>query len=242
MRNNKRKILITGATRGLGLACAQRLAADGFEVVATGRKLTPDLEALTRQASVQFHQLDLSHPETVREQVKGILKEAGPVWGLVNNAALGHDGVLATLHEAQIIELINVNLTSTILLTKYVVRSMLNLGSGNIVNIASIIASTGFNGLSVYAASKAGLLGFTKSLARELGRAQINVNCVSPGYMQTDMTSGLQGDKLESIKRRSPLGQLVEPADAAAMVVFLMSPDARSITGANFTVDAGSTA
>ena len=110
------------------------------------------------------------------------------------------------------------------------------------MNIASIIGFTGFNGLAVYAATKAGLLGFTRSLARELGKARITVNAVAPGYMQTDMTVGLQGDKLESIKRRSPLGRLATPDDAAGAVAYLLSADAASVTGTTMTVDAGSTA
>ena len=118
---------------------------------------------------------------------------------------------------------------------------MLNRG-GRIINVSSIIASTGFNGLSVYAASKAALEGFTRSLAREVGKANITVNCVAPGYMQTDMTESLQGEKLESVKRRSPLGKLATPDDAAAAVLYLLSQHAKSVTGTVLTVDAGSTA
>jgi 3-oxoacyl-[acyl-carrier protein] reductase len=114
--------------------------------------------------------------------------------------------------------------------------------SGRIINISSIIARTGFNGLSVYAASKAALEGFTKSLSREVGKAGITVNCVAPGYMQTDMTNSLQGDKLESVKRRSPLGRLATPDDAAGAVLYLLSGQAAAITGTVITVDAGSTA
>ena len=235
-------VVVTGGTRGLGLECVRRLSGEGFEVLALGRNLSDELQQLINDGPVTFHQIDLADPTTVRQSVKEILDKTGPIWGLVNNAAIGNDGVLATMHESEIIQLINVNLTSTIILTKYVIRSMLSNGSGNVVNISSIIASTGFNGLSVYAASKAGLIGFTKSLAREVGRAKINVNSVSPGYMETDMTSGLQGEKLESVKRRSPLGRLATTADAADMVAFLMGDQAKSITGANFTVDAGSTA
>jgi 3-oxoacyl-[acyl-carrier protein] reductase len=126
-------------------------------------------------------------------------------------------------------------------LTKYVSRSMLLNKGGRIVNISSIIASTGFSGLSAYAASKAALEGFTKSLARELGRVDITVNAVAPGYMQTGMTQSLGGEKLQSIVRRSPLRRLATTADAAGAVAYLMSPDAASITGTVLTIDAGST-
>jgi 3-oxoacyl-[acyl-carrier protein] reductase len=113
---------------------------------------------------------------------------------------------------------------------------------GRIINVSSIIADTGFSGLSVYAASKAALVGLTKSLARELGRAGITVNAVAPGYMETDMTQSLKGERLETIRRRSPLGRLATVSDVSAAVTFLLSDDAASITGITLTVDAGSTA
>ena len=161
---------------------------------------------------------------------------------MVNNAAIGHDGVLATMHEKDIFQLVTTNVTAPILLTKYASRSMLINGTGRIVNVGSIIGSTGFNGLSVYGATKSALSGFTKSLAREVGKANITVNTLAPGYMETAMTAGLQGDKLASIKRRSPLGRLANVDDAASAVVFLLSDAAASITGTTLTVDAGSTA
>jgi 3-oxoacyl-[acyl-carrier protein] reductase len=150
--------------------------------------------------------------------------------------------VLATMPNSSIDHLMRLNIQAPILLSKYLVRSMLLNRKGRIINISSIIAKTGFNGLSVYAASKAALEGFSKSLAREVGKAGITVNCVAPGYMQTDMTSSLLGDKLESIKRRSPLGKLATVDDAAAMVIYLLSERASAITGTVLTVDAGSTA
>ena len=164
------------------------------------------------------------------------------MWGLVNNAAHGTDGVLATLHEKDIAQLIRVNVEAPILLTKYLLRPMLMNRSGRIVNISSIIATTGFSGLSVYGATKAALAGFTRSLSREVGKVGITVNTVAPGYMETDMTSGLQGEKLESILRRSPLGQLAKAEDVAHAVTYLLSEKAANVTGSTITVDAGSTA
>ncbi len=240
-----KNVLVTGGTRGLGLAITRRLAHAGYHVIATGRKLSPELSALLGsqgEGKVSFHALDLGQTARLHEDVKAITAAHGHLYALVNNGALGHDGVLATMHESQIEELVTVNLTGTIILTKYAVRSMLlnGLKTGRIINVASIIASTGFNGLSVYAATKAGLVGFTRSLAREVGKAGITVNTLSPGYMETDMTSGLQGEKLESIKRRSPLGRLATVEDAAGSVEYLLS--ASGVTGINLTVDAGSTA
>jgi 3-oxoacyl-[acyl-carrier protein] reductase len=127
-------------------------------------------------------------------------------------------------------------------MAKYASRSMLLEGEGRIINIASIIGFTGFNGLSVYGATKSAMLGFSKSLSRELGKGGVTVNSIAPGYMQTEMTKSLSGEKLKSIERRSSLGTLVTVDDVAGSVVFLLSKDARFITGTTLTVDAGSTA
>lgn len=243
--SDKKTILVTGGTRGLGLAIVERLANDGFTVVATGRKPTPELDALIASGNVFFEPFDLGKHGEIHAFVLGVTARHGHLYGLVNNGALGHDGVLATMHDSQIDELIAVNITGTILLTKYALRSILMGGrerGGRVVNISSIIATTGFNGLSVYAATKAALNGFTRSLAREVGKAGITVNTVAPGYMQTDMTGSLQGEKLESILRRSPLGRLATVDDAAASVAWLVGPDAASVTGTTVTVDAGATA
>ena len=242
MKNSVKTILVTGGTRGLGLATSARLAAAGYRVIASGRKCTPELNKLTTAGSVFFEPLDLGDHALIHDYIKRVTLAHGHLYGLVNNAALGHDGVLATMHDSQIQDLISVNVTGTILLTKYAIRSMLLGRGGRIVNVSSIIAATGFNGLAVYAATKASLNGFTRSLARELGRAGITVNSVAPGYMQTDMTVGLQGEKLESVKRRSPLGRLTTIDDAAGVIEWLIGPNSASITGTTITVDAGSTA
>jgi 3-oxoacyl-[acyl-carrier protein] reductase len=237
-------ILVTGATKGLGLAICKRLLADNYHVVGIGRNVTADFEALQKQYGqrIAFEQFDFSRTNDIQNLVRNITKSHGAIYGLINNAALGHDGVLGTMHESQIRELITVNIEAPILLTKYASRSMLLKLQGRIINIGSIIASTGFNGLSVYGATKASLSGFTRSLARELGRANITVNTIAPGYMKTAMTEGLEGDKLESIKRRSPLGHLATVDDVAGTVSYLLSNDAKNITGTTITVDAGSTA
>jgi 3-oxoacyl-[acyl-carrier protein] reductase len=238
-------VLVTGATRGLGLAIARRLKTDGYTVVATGRKRTAELDSLMDEEGpgrAVFREFDLRETSAIRNFVKAAVAETGGLYGLVNNAAIGRDGVLATMHDSEIEELIRVNVLSAVLVTKYASRSMLLGGEGRIINVSSIIASTGFNGLSVYGATKAAMVGFTRSLARELGKANITVNAIAPGYMQTGMTGALAEEKLESIRRRSPLQRLVCVDEVAAAAAFLMGPEGSSITGTTITVDAGSTA
>ena len=237
-------VIVTGASRGLGLAICRQLLQQGFTVLALARTLSTDLNALTEQygSDLTFVSADLSDLDNIQPLCSELIKQHGRPYALINNAAVGYDGVLATMHNSEINSLLNLNIQAPILLSKYLLRPMLLNQSGRIVNISSIIARTGFNGLSVYAASKAALEGFSKSLAREVGKAGITVNCVAPGYMQTEMTSSLQGDKLESIKRRSPLGRLATPDDAASAVLYLLSEQAAAITGTTITVDAGSSA
>lgn len=236
-------IIVTGASKGLGLAICQRLLKERYKVIGIARNKSKIFESLEikHPEELAFFAYDFNNIKDIHELFKRITSEHGKIYGLVNNAALGHDGVLGTMHESQISELIRVNIEAPILLTKYASRSMLMKLRGRIINISSIIASTGFNGLSVYGASKSALNGFTKSLARELGKANITVNTIAPGYMETDMTNGLKGNKLESIKRRSPLGRLVTVDDVASSVAYLLSEDAKNITGTTITVDAGST-
>ena len=237
-------VIVTGASRGHGLAICRQLLQQGFTVLALARTLSTDLNALTEQygSDLTFVSADLSDLDNIQPLCSELIKLHGRPYALINNAAVGYDGVLATMHNSEITALLNLNVQAPILLTKYLLRPMLLNQSGRIINISSIIARTGFNGLSVYAASKAALEGFTKSLSREVGKAGITVNCVAPGYMQTEMTNSLQGDKLESIKRRSPLGRLATPDDAAGAVLYLLSEQAATVTGTTITVDAGSTA
>jgi 3-oxoacyl-[acyl-carrier protein] reductase len=240
----KKIVIISGATKGLGLAISSLLVESGYLVVGVSRNNTDEFNKLmtSEPDSVFFHSFDFSETKSISTLVKKIVKLYGRPYALVNNAALGHDGVLATMHEKDISELIKVNIEAPILLAKYVSRAMLLNREGRIVNIGSIIGSTGFNGLSVYGATKSALNGFSKSLSRELGKANITVNTLAPGYMKTNMTQGLKGDKLASIVRRSPLGRLASVDDAAQAVSFFLSDGAGSITGTTITVDAGSTA
>ena len=169
-------------------------------------------------------------------------KDVGPLYGLVNNAAVGFDGLLALMHNARIEQLVRLNTLSPIILTKYVVRAMLADGGGRIVNVASIVGFTGYSGLAVYAATKASMLGFTRSLAREVGRMGVTVNAVAPGFLDTAMTQGLDDEHRQQIARRSALRRLPDVDDVAHAVEFLLGDHAKSITGTVLTVDAGNTA
>ena len=241
---DRKTVIVTGVSRGLGLAIAQRLTRDGgYRVIGLSRTLSPSYENLMASAgdAVQFMSCDVGETEEIPALVSQIAKAHGPIWGLVNNAGIGTDGVLATMHKTDIESVLRVNLLAPITFAKYVSRTMLARRAGRIVNISSIIASTGFHGLSVYAASKAGLEGFTRSLSREVGKMGLTVNCVAPGYMETEMTGGLDDGKMASIRRRAPLG-LPETADAAGAVAYLLGPDGARVTGTVLTVDGGSTA
>lgn len=237
-------VLVTGATRGLGLAVTDRLLRDGYKVFACGRAQTEEIAALKTSypTMLDFFAFDLARTEEISAFVKMLTDANGHLYGLVNNAGAGVDGVLGTMHNADIERVMRVNAIAPIILTKYATRSMMLSRQGRVVNISSIIASTGFSGLAAYAASKAALEGFTRSLAREVGALGITVNAVAPGFMKTAMTDTLQGDKLNSILRRSPLKRLATTDDAASAVAFLLSKDAAAITGTVLTVDAGSTA
>lgn len=243
-----RNVIVTGGSRGLGLGIAGRLAVSGYSVIAVARKtsapLTAAIEAARRSTTgaLNFVACDLGEIDKIPDLVRGLRKQFGPIYGLVNNAAVGTDGVLATMHNSKIETLVRVNTLSPIVLTKYVVRQMMADGGGRIVNVSSIIGFTGYSGLSVYGATKASMLGFTRSLAREVGRLGVNVNAVAPGFMDTEMTQGLEGEQRAKVARRSALRRLPEVDDVANAVEFLLGEGGKSITGTVLTVDAGSTA
>ncbi len=248
MAEGTRSVLVTGGSRGLGLAIAQGLAGAGYGVIAVARKKSKEVTAAiaesarARQGALHFVPFDLGKIDEIPDFVRGLRKEFGPLFGLVNNAALGHDGVLATMHNSRIEELVRVNTLSPIVLSKYVVRAMMSEGAGRIVNVASIVGFTGYSGLSAYAATKASMLGFTRSLAREVGRLGITVNAVAPGFLATEMTHGLAGEQRQQVTRRSALRRLAEVDDVANAVEYLLSDKARNISGTVLTIDAGATA
>ncbi|PPD45836.1 MAG: 3-oxoacyl-ACP reductase [Methylocystis sp.] len=239
-----RNVIVTGGSRGLGLAISRRLVADGFHVIAVARRETDELREAVSQSdgALCFAPLDLSELDAIPDFVLRLKKEFGAPYGLVNNAGLGTEGLLGTMHNSQIEMLTRVNVTAPIILSKYVVRNMMSAGGGRIVNISSIIASTGYSGLSAYGATKAALVGFTKSLAREVGRMGITVNAVAPGFIETEMTASLDEGDRTKIAGRAALRRLAAPEDVGNAVSFLMDEKARNVTGAVFTIDAGATA
>lgn len=228
--------VVTGTSSGLGAEIARRLLAAGWTVIGIARRAASFDGAYTH---VQYDFADL---DGIHDLVRNIADTHGWPYALVNSAAVGNDGVLPTMHDTQIAETIRINLTAPILLTKYLSRGMLDRREGRIVNVTSVAASTGYRGLAVYSATKSGLEGFTRSLARDLGRRGITVNAVAPGFMHTEMTQRMEPGALETIARRSPLGRLPDTGSAAAMVQYLLGPEGADITGAVMTVDAGNTA
>jgi 3-oxoacyl-[acyl-carrier protein] reductase len=241
-------VLVTGGSRGLGLAIARTLAEAGYRVIAIARQESAELKAASAAlraqgpGAIEFRACDLSDVSQIAPLVRGIRADVGPIYGLVNNAGLGTAGVLGTMRDQEIERLVRLNTLSPLVLTKYVARSMMLERQGRIVNIASIVASTGYSGLSVYSATKASLVGFTRSLARELGQLGITVNAVAPGFIATAMTDELSAEEREQISRRSALKRMAEAEDVARSVEFLLGPGGRNITGTVLTVDAGNTA
>ncbi len=243
-----RNVIVTGGSRGIGLAICKQLAGAGYRAIAIARSATAELTAAQAEATasgngeIAFRVYDLSDIEGMAELVKTLRKSFGPIYGLINNAGIGTEGLLAVMPLADIEQLIRLNVLSPIALTRQVVRSMMSEASGRIINMSSIIGTTGYNALSVYGATKASMVGFTKSLARELGRAGITVNAIAPGFIETAMTEKLGDEKRAQIARRSALQRLAETEDVARAVEFLLGDGGRNITGTVMTIDAGNTA
>jgi 3-oxoacyl-[acyl-carrier protein] reductase len=241
-------VLVTGGSRGIGLAISRKLAGAGYNVIAVARRESDELKAATGEiikqgrGGLHFRAFDLAEVDTIPAFVKELRDEFGAIYGLVNNAGIGTEGLLATMHNTEIEALLRLNVLSPVILTKYVVRHMMANGAGRIINMSSIIASTGYNGLSVYGATKAAATGFTKSLAREVGKLGITVNAIAPGFIDTELTQSLSDDQRKRIASRSALRRLPEPDDVARMVEYLLGDGGRNITGSVMTIDAGNTA
>lgn len=239
-------VLLTGGTKGLGLAFVEALLAAGYAVATCARSAErgEGLDALVARFGTRltYSRLDVSDTDAVSDFVKQACADHGVKrpYAVVNNAGVARDGVLATLPSIEIRRMVDINLIGAMEMTRAAVQLMLRHGgTGRIINISSIIGSHGYNGLAPYAATKAGLDGFTRSLSREVGRRGITVNSVAPGYMETEMSSSLQPERRQQIIRRTPLGRLGRVEDVVPMVRFLLSPEAAFITGQVITIDGG---
>ena len=241
-------VLVTGGSRGIGLAISRKLATAGYNVIAVARRESDELREAIRETAdhakggLHFRAFDLSSTDAIPGFVKILRDEFGAIYGLVNNAGIGTEGLLATMHNTEIEALLRLNVLSPIILTKYIARHMMADGAGRIINMSSIIASTGYNGLSVYGATKAAATGFTKSLAREVGKLGITVNAIAPGFIDTELTESLPEAQRKRIAGRSALRRLPETEDVASMVEYLLGEGGRNITGSVLTIDAGNTA
>ncbi|MGY3264256.1 3-oxoacyl-ACP reductase FabG [Lysobacter sp. HA35] len=233
--------LVTGATRGIGAAIADELAAQGATVIGTATSESGAASIGERLASKggQGRVLNVTAPGAIEELVDAIAKDIGPISILVNNAGITRDNLLMRMKDEDWQAIIDTNLTSVYRSSKAVMRGMMKARKGRIVNIASVIGVTGNAGQSNYAAAKAGIIAFSKSLAREIGSRGVTVNVVAPGFIDTDMTRGLPEDAKKGMLDQIALGRLGEPADIARAVVFLAGPSASYITGETIHVNGG---
>ena len=230
--------IVTGGTRGIGLAISQSLIAEGYKVAAVYRSNEETAQQF-RDLGGYAIQFDVSNFQECQDSVAKIEEELGPVSVLINNAGITRDGVLHKMREEDWHKVIETNLTSCFSMSRAVVGGMRERGFGRIVNISSINGEKGQFGQTNYAAAKAGILGFTKALALETATKGITVNAICPGYIETDMTSAIKPEVLETIIKQIPAGRMGRPEEIAALVVFLASEKASFITGATLDANGG---
>jgi 3-oxoacyl-[acyl-carrier protein] reductase len=233
--------LVTGASRGIGAAIAQRLAADGARVVGTAttregaERITENLRKQGGRGAV----LDVASQESIDALLADIESREGAVGILCNNAGITRDSLLLRMKQDDWDAVLQTNLASVFRLSKAVLRGMMKARKGRIISITSVVGLMGNPGQANYAAAKAGIIGFTKSLAREVGSRAITVNSIAPGFIDTDMTRALSEEQRAALNAQIPLGRLGQPADIAAAVAFLCSPDGAYITGETLHVNGG---
>ena len=236
--------LVTGASRGLGAAIVHRLAKDGFLVLinfVSNEGQARELQNAIQQAGgkAELCGFDVSKSDQVDEKFEWIAKTFGPVAVLVNNAGITIDSLLMRMKDADLDKTLDVDLKGAIFCTRAATKQMMRARQGSVIQISSVVGESGNAGQSAYAAAKAGLIGFSKSVAKELASRQIRVNVVTPGFIETDMTGALTEVQKEAILRSIPLGFLGAPEDVAELVAFLASPVSRYITGQVIGVNGG---
>lgn len=236
-------IIVTGGSKGLGMGFVERFLQEGHNVFTYSRTETPFTKSMTDKYSSQFlwKSVDGKDFDGVEKFIKEVHDKTNRIDALINNAGMAVDGVLTLMKPEEISSLISLNLESCIRAARFAAKYMLVQQYGNIINISSIIGIRGYSGLAVYSATKAGLDGLTRALARELGGRGIRVNSVSPGYLETEMSSTLGDPQRQQIIRRTPLGRLGKVEDVTGVISFLISDEARFVTGQTIVVDGGIT-
>ncbi len=240
---DKKIVLVTGASRGIGRAIAESFGAAGAKVIgtATTDDGAENIDSYLQEAGATGvgRQLDVRDLDSCEKTLDGIEKEFGPIGVLVNNAGITRDNLLMRMKEEEWDDIMNTNLKSIFRLSKLVCRGMMKAKSGRIINITSVVGTMGNAGQTNYAAAKAGIVGFSKSLARELGSRNITVNCVAPGFIDTEMTQVLPEEQKKALTNQIPLARLGDVADIAGATLFLASDLAAYITGATLHVNGG---
>ena len=233
--------VVTGGSRGIGRAIAEALAEAGAHVAVVGRNGETAMAAAAELpgAGHAGYSCDVADSDSVTETVKAIEADVGPVAVLVNNAGITRDNILLRMKNEEFDEVINANLKGAFYFTRAVTRGMMKRREGAILNITSVVGITGNAGQANYAASKAGMVGLTKSVAKELASRGVRCNALAPGFIRTDMTAELGDAQVDALKAHIPLGALGEPADIAGVARFLVGDEARYITGQVLAVDGG---
>ena len=234
-------ILITGANRGIGHNILKKIATYGYTVIGTSRSKdgADTITEALKNSNGKGIVMDVTNQESINTSVSKIKEDYGIIYGLVNNAGITNDNLLMRMSDEQWNTVIETNLTSLYRVTKSVVKDMMKARTGRIVNIGSIVGMMGNAGQSNYSATKSGLLGFTKSLAREVSSRNINVNAISPGFIDTDMTRALSEEQIEALTKNIPLGRIASSDEVSSVVAFLLSDDSSYITGENINVNGG---
>lgn len=237
--------VITGGNAGIGKAIALKFAQEGAKLALfgtnaeAGEAAVSEIKALANTPDICFYKVDVSQTLAVDEAIKKVADAYGPIDILVNNAGITADQLLMKMSEQEWDKVLDINLKSCYNTCRAVVRGMMKAKKGKIINVSSVVGITGNAGQVNYAASKAGMIGFTKALAKELASRGVLVNCIAPGFIQTKMTGQLSAEQKEGILKSIPLGRMGDPNDIAGMAWFLASPLAQYVTGQVFAVDGG---